>query len=195
VRRGFKEASKRLALEVRAELSLGYWQPLDPRDLARLYGIPVFPHEELIANGCSAEAAAHFSHVRQATFSAALVPHGTTRLIIENSAHADSRRSVSIAHEMSHVLLEHDFSTALLTLEGCRAVDKEIEAEANQLGGELMIPYQAALRAARNGWDNEEVADYFGVSSAFARMRMDSSGARIVAARQRAAYQRKLARD
>jgi Zn-dependent peptidase ImmA (M78 family) len=88
--------------------------------------------------------------MRQATFSAALVPFGSKRLIIENSAHSSTRRRVSIAHEMAHVLLEHELDSTLLTLEGCRAVDKEAEEEADQLGGELMIPYQAALTAARS---------------------------------------------
>jgi hypothetical protein len=142
VRRGFKEEAKRLVLETRAELGLGSNEPLNPRDLANLYGISIVPLHELSAYGCSSEALAHFAKERQVTFSAAIVPLGTARFIIENSAHAYTRRRVSIAHEMAHVILEHDFSTALLTLDGCRALDKEVEGEADRLGGELLIPYQ-----------------------------------------------------
>lgn len=189
MRRGFKEEAKRLALEVRAELGLGSREPLDPRELANLYGIRIFPLHELSAYDCPADAVVFFTQVRQETFSAALIPLGTARLIIENSAHSDTRRRVSIGHEMAHVILEHEFSTALLTLDGCRSVDGENEEEADRLGGELLIPYQAALAAAHAGWADAQVAVSFGVSR-FAAMRMNASGARKVAARQRIAYQR-----
>jgi len=191
VKRGFKEAAKRLGLEVRAELGLDGREPLDdPRTLAALYGVPVFPLDELRAYGCPEAAVTHFTEIRQATFSAALVPFGTGRFIIENSAHTNSRRRVSIAHEMAHVLLEHEFNFALLTLDGCRLMDKEVEEEADRLSAELMIPYQAALAAARSGWDDDRVAAHYGVSRAYATMRMNMSGARTVAARQRNAYRR-----
>jgi IrrE N-terminal-like domain len=195
VRRGFKEEAKRLALEVRAELGLGSREPLDSRELANLYGIRIFPLHELGAFDCPAEAVAHFAQVREETFSAALIPLGTARLIIENSAHADTRREVSIAHEIAHVILEHEFSTALLTLDGCRSVGREIEEEADRLGGELLIPYQAALAAAHAGWSDLYVGHHYGVSQQFAAMRMNASGARKVATRQRIAYQRTVRRS
>jgi hypothetical protein len=190
VRRGFKEEAKRLALEVRSELGLGIRDPLDSYILADLYGIPIFPLHELTGHGCSPDAVAHFSGVREATFSAALIPLGSSQIIIENAVHADTRRRVSIAHEMAHVLLEHQFSETILTLDGCRSVPKEIEAEADRLGSELVIHYQAALAAARAGWSDEQVAFSYGVSPQFAAMRMNASGARTVVARQRNAYRR-----
>ena len=192
MRRGFKAEAKRLALEVRAELGLGSHEPLDPYGLAGLYGIPIFSLNELTAHDCPPDAITYFTQVRQAAFSAALVPLGSARFIIENAVHADTRRRASIAHEMAHVILEHQFSTALLTFDGCRSVGREIEAEANQLGGELLIPYKAALSAARASWPDDQVAQYYGVSQAFAAMRMNPSGARKVAERQREAYERRV---
>jgi len=96
---------------------------------------------------------------------------------------------------MAHVILEHEFSAALLTLDGCRSVDREIEEEADRLGGELLIPYQAALAAAHAGWTDAQVAVHYGVSHRFAAMRMNASGARKVAPRQRIAYQRMVRRS
>src|SRR5258706_14305007 len=52
VRRGFIEEAKRLALEVRAELGLDGIEPLDPRKLANVYGIPIYPLDELAAYNC-----------------------------------------------------------------------------------------------------------------------------------------------
>ncbi|MGW2611936.1 ImmA/IrrE family metallo-endopeptidase [Streptomyces mirabilis] len=52
-----------------------------------------------------------------------------------------------MAHEMAHVVLEHSFSTLLRTSGGeCRESDREQEAEAAELSGELLIPSDAALR-------------------------------------------------
>lgn len=192
MRRGFREESKRLALEVRAEIGLDGFAPLDPRLVAEAYGIPIYPLDELEAHGCPPDAIVHFVGERRATFSAALVPVGSARFMIENSIHSLTRRTASIAHELAHLLLEHEFQGVILTVDGCRSVDKEIEAEADCLGGELLITYRAALRAARTGMSDEAVAYRYGVSPAFAAMRMNASGARLVASRQRNAYRRRL---
>jgi hypothetical protein len=189
VRRGFGEEAKRLAVEVRIEVGLDHREPFDPRGLAELYGIPIYPLDRLVEYGCSTEAVTHFTGLRAAVFSAALLPIGAG-VIIENPIHAETRRSASIAHEMGHILLEHEFTETILTLDGCRFVPKDIEQEADRLGGELQIPFRAALEAARKGWSNEEVAQFYGVSSPFAAMRMNASGARKIASRQRDAYRK-----
>jgi Zn-dependent peptidase ImmA (M78 family) len=185
VRRGFKQEAKRLALEVRAEMGLAAKDLLSPEVLADLYGIPVYDIADLIDQGCSREAIAHFEGTRQVAFSAALIPIKNQRIIVENSAHTATRRRASIAHEMAHVILEHEFGDALLNSEGCRSYDKEAEEEADRLGGELLIPYETALLAARMNLTNQEVADQYKVSLSFAAMRMNASGARIVVQRQR----------
>jgi len=135
--------------------------------------------------------AADVKRARQAAqFSAALVRCGTGMFIVENDAHALVRRRASLAHEMAHVLWEHEFTTVLVNGDGCRAVAPAVEAEADRLGGELLIPFKAALAAARREWSDEEVAAAFEVSVPYARMRMNLSGARKVASRQRAARSR-----
>lgn len=82
---------------------------------------------------------------------------------------------------MSHHLLEHEFDDVLLTDDGCRKVNSRNENEANFLAGELLIPYQAALKAAFAGNTNDEVAAAYGVSPQFTQMRM--KGARVHAQR------------
>jgi Zn-dependent peptidase ImmA (M78 family) len=82
-----------------------------------------------------------------------------------------------MAHELSHHFLEHEFNDVLLSDDGCRKVDKKKEKEANFLAAELLIPYQAALKAAFAEKSNEEVAATFGVSTQFAQMCM--KGARV----------------
>lgn len=49
-----------------------------------------------------------------ASWSAALVPLGSARVIVENDGHALVRRRASIAHELGHHLLEHLFDSVIL---------------------------------------------------------------------------------
>lgn len=183
MRRGFKEEAKRLALEVRGELGLGPLDRLDPRALAALYGIPVYTISGL-AGRCDPATVAWLDGPGRPTFSAALVPCGTARIVVENDRHAETRRVSNLSHEMAHILCEHEFTKALLTADKCRAGDPDDEAEADWLGGELLITYTAALAAARAGWDDQQVAVLYGVSVPRARMRMNASGARTVVRRQ-----------
>src|SRR5579863_6493159 len=170
-----------VAAEERDGLGLGPLEPLDPYALAREHGIPVYPIDELPDKFCSKDAVAHFTIHRSRAWSAALVPAGSVRIILENTGHPQARRCSSLAHEMSHHLLEHDFGDVLLTDDGCRKVDQKNEDQANFLAGELLITYHAALKAAFADKTNEEIAAIYGVSAQFAQMRM--KGARIHAQR------------
>ncbi|MFI6076548.1 ImmA/IrrE family metallo-endopeptidase [Actinoplanes sp. NPDC051343] len=186
-----KAALKRLAIELRAELGLGTHEPFDPFELAELYGVDVYPLSTL---GCAPRVLEHFQVNRLEVFSGALVPVGTGAVIIENDAHPVVRRRSTGGHEMAHVVLEHPFTAALVNEGGCRLANKEHEAEAAELSGELLIPFDAAKRLARRGVTNEEAAAEFEVSVEVARWRLDSTGARKIAARQRAAYTRSASR-
>jgi len=172
---------KDVAAEERDGLGLGPLDPLDPYALAREHGIPVYPINELPDGTCSPEAVSHFTINRPGVWSAALVPAGSGRFILENTAHARCRRCSSLAHELSHHFLEHPFDSILLTDEhGCQ-FDKAKEKEASFLAAELLVPYQAALKAAFAEKTNEEIAAAYGISTQFAQMRM--AGARKHAAR------------
>jgi hypothetical protein len=170
-----------LAAEERANLNLGSFAPLNPYDLAAEHGIPVYGICELVENGCTTEAIEHFTRRQVGKWSAALVPQGTGRFIIENTAHSPRRRRSSVAHELSHQLLEHEFDSVLLADDGSCRFDKEKEGQARFLSGQLLIPDQAAVRAAFRGTTNYQLAARYGVSPDFAQWRM--SGARVVADR------------
>jgi Zn-dependent peptidase ImmA (M78 family) len=190
MRRGFKTEAKKFAIEVRAELGLDEFSPFDPYELAREYGIPVFKLSELGKDPDARCAAAHYTNGRLAKFSAALVPWGEGRFILENDAHSRKRRHNSISHEMSHLLREHPFQEVVLAVDGCRSFSKELEDEADCQAGELLIPHAAALRAAELDWSDDQVAEFYDVSVPLARMRMNLSGARKVIANKRSFRQR-----
>lgn len=175
---------REVAAEERAELGLTWAQPLDPYRLAESHGIRVYPMDALPDCEGAERAVRHFTAKRTDSWSAALVPVGHRRLVIENTSHAPVRRRSSIAHELGHFLLEHAFDEVLLTNEGCRRFDREKEKQAKFMSGELLVPHKAALRAALDDMTNAQVAQAFGVSEQFAQMQM--AGARVVARNIRA---------
>jgi Zn-dependent peptidase ImmA (M78 family) len=139
-----------------------------------------------LQNEVLAAAVAHFTTVRSFAWSAALVPLGSVRLIIENDLHARVRRRSSIAHEMGHHLLEHDFSVVILGEDHQRQFDENQEKQATFMAGELLVPFEAVERMAFDGWDNSRVAQTYQVSEQFAQMTM--YGQRIRAQRSAARF-------
>lgn len=87
---------------------------------------------------------------------------------------------------MAHPVLEHPFQMTLVNERGCRTADTGLESEANELGMELLVPFDAALRVAWKDAPDEEVADAFRVSVPAARWRMNGTGVRKVVHRTRA---------
>lgn len=182
-----KAACKRLAGELRAEIGLEPMDALDPWKLAELYGVTVIAISSL---PLSSEIRNHFTIARPDVFSGALVPIRSGAVIIENDSHPDARRRSTMGHELAHVVGEHKFGTSFVNERGCRLTDQVQEEEAAEIGGELLIPFEAAKTLARRKATNDEVALQFGVSTEMARWRMDATGARLIAARQAAAYRR-----
>jgi Zn-dependent peptidase ImmA (M78 family) len=178
----------RLAVEIRkVDLGLTEYERLCPYQHADEHGVDVYSLTDLAAAGCPQEAIDFFTSVRPESWSAALVPNGTGQFIVENGIHLPRRRRSNVAHEMAHLLLEHEFDRILFTdgMRGCRnPATKEMEYEA----AELLLPSAAARWAAALKKTDEEVADLFDVSVEFARWRMNATGARLIA--QRAARKR-----
>ena len=182
-----KAACKRLAAELRAEIGLQPMEALDPWQLAELYGVTVLPVSAL---PLSSEIREYFTVTRPDVFSGALVPIRSGAAIIENDSHPTARRRSTMGHELAHVFGEHKFGTSLVNEHGCRLANQVQEDEAAEIGGELLVPFEAAKKLARRNATNEEVALQFGVSTEMARWRMYATGARLIAARLAAAYRR-----
>ncbi|QIZ99812.1 ImmA/IrrE family metallo-endopeptidase [Leifsonia sp. PS1209] len=170
---------REIAVEERTELGLSPRDPFDPYQLCDQHGISVYSLAEL--HEMCPEAVDHFTQVRASAWSAALIPLGSVRLIVENHAHAIVRRRSSIAHELGHHLLEHRFSGVILGDNHSLVFSAEQEKQADFLAGELLIPLKAAERMAFDGWDNNRVASAYNVSTQFAQNQM--KGQRVRAAR------------
>lgn len=172
--RGFKAAAERLAIAVRADLGLRPLAPIDCTEICREFGIPIITVPELVVSGASPQSIRHIL-APDARFSAMTVAAGTRRLIVYNPNHPAGRRANSLAHELSHMLLEHPLSPALGD-GGCRHWDSRLEAEADWQAGALLVPREAALAWMRSNGSLEEGALHFGVSVALFQWRVNQTG-------------------
>jgi hypothetical protein len=174
LRHGFKADAERLAIAVREELGLGPTQPLNCGDVCRELGIPTITISDLVAAGASPKSVRCIASPG-ARFSAMTVASGTKRLIVYNSHHPPGRHSNSLAHEISHILLEHPLAPAL-GVGGCRMWDAVLEAEADWQAGALLVPRDAAFAWMRSGGSLEDGAQHFGVSLPLFRWRVNQTG-------------------
>lgn len=181
-RRGLVTLAQEIAVEERRDLGLGPTDALDPWALAVAHGVEVIDICDLHAPNDAIQA---LTGDRAEMFSAALVPDGHGCFIIENGAHSVERRRANVAHEMAHVLLEHEFHNSLFTAD-CIGTTGPLEREADRPANELLLPNAAALRCARADLDDAAVARRAGISEARARMAMNMSGARKRVRRERA---------
>jgi hypothetical protein len=177
---------REVAAEERAELGLGSFDPFDPYALCELHGISVYGFADLAQFDLSHGAIQHFTTVRSSAWSAALIPIGSARVIIENEKHAPVRRRSNIAHELGHHLLEHSFDQVLLGGDHQRQFNPTQEKQAAFLAGELLVPFAAVERMAFDGWNNESVALKYNVSKQFAQNQM--KGQRVRAQRAAVKY-------
>lgn len=166
-----KEMAK-VAAEERAALGLNLMDPLDPYILAETWGIPVYAISVLSAEDCPSETIEHFRTSSSKRWSAALIPVGSGRIIIENDSHQTVRRRSSVAHEMSHHILEHAFPEGVLGSDHDQLYSKTLEKQALFMSGELLAPNEACKKLAFKDADNATVADRFNISTQMAQMQM-----------------------
>lgn len=178
-RRGFKTQSSNLVADVRAEVGLDLVIPLDPYTVASEYGVPIKTTDQLL-NGTRQPVPSEFS--------AMTVFRGSKRIIVVNADHAPTRQRSSLAHELAHLLLEHEPLQHFAN--GARMWDPAAEREADWTGGELLIPREAALAICRRGEDVEAAAGRYGVSGQLMEWRLNASGARKQAERGRKRWRR-----
>ena len=183
LRRGFKSEATALAKEVRAELSLGPLDRLDPHQVARHLEIPVVPLSDLSA---ASPDALHFLSVERKAFSALTVFCGHRRMILHNDSHSGSRQNSNLVHELAHGLLLHEPAPALDNATGCRNWNDTNEQEAAWLSGEMLVTSNMALAVARGQLTRQQARERFGVSESMLRWRLNATGAIKRVERERA---------
>jgi Zn-dependent peptidase ImmA (M78 family) len=179
VKRGFKSECESIAAVVRAEMGLAAHAPLDSRDLADHLDIPLHPLSSLSGIGNGVAAAIRHVQTNTTVLSAMTIfPEWPRRrrVVIFNDANSDARQNSDVAHELSHGLLLHEPSHAIV--KGCRDYSKADEEEAAWLSGCLLVPREAALVVAMANTPMGIAAVEYGVSTQMMTYRVNSTGAR-----------------
>ncbi len=176
-RRGFKAWAEQTSVRVRQQLKIPSSSPLNPLQLAGLLGVPVLAPEELPE--LSGTIRSRLLNQYRNHWSAVTVMNGRSHLIVANSAHAPTRRNSSLAHELAHIILDHEPSMMFMSPKSGMAIrthNEEQEEEANWLAGCLLLPREALLSIRRRRLPDEDVCSEYGVSPAMLRFRVNITG-------------------
>lgn len=183
---GFKKECERICHEVRSELRLERYAAFDPFALAKHLLIPCESIEDYAnEDGCQ-WAVDHLTEEGCDEFSAAMVYRGTRGRILYNGQNSPARMRSDIAHELSHVLLEHEPGPVRAGGES-RTWNPEQEREAAWMSGVLLVPEHVALSIARRGTPITGAASSYGVSVDLMQWRLRMSGALKRVLRERSA--------
>jgi Zn-dependent peptidase ImmA (M78 family) len=110
-------------------------------------------------------------------FSACTFTVSGRHVIVYNPLASPGRRNSDIAHEVSHIILNHDVKTVhsigSLNFFTC---DAEQEQEANWLAGCLLLPRRLLFTLARRGMTAQDIAEQCEVSVQMAEYRLRTTG-------------------
>ena len=184
--RGFKTWAERTSGAIRNELNLPPHAPLDPKKLAFVLGVRLATPEEF--PGLPKDTRDQLLLRDPGGWSAVTLSVGGKSIVIYNPKHSHARQASDIAHELAHLILEHQPAKMVISLDGAmvmRSYNPEQEDEANWLAWCLLLPREALLQAKRTGMSTAEIAEAYGVSESLVDFRLGITGVRAFLARGR----------
>ena len=176
LRRGFKAEAERLAEDVRGDMGLAPDEPAVPRAVAAHLGVEVRMGDELVSRARFAE----LEQIQPGAFSACTFRPSAERVVVVlNPLSSDARRNSDLAHELAHVLLNHELSrlerVADLSFLVC---DADQEEEAAWLSGCLLLPRLLLLSHLRRGVTAHDLAAQLCISEHMVTYRINVTGVR-----------------
>lgn len=114
------------------------------------------------------------------------IVYDTGELLTAREAQTNGRTRSDVAHELSHIVLDHDLRE-IKTIAGQPffTCNPDQEEEANWLAGCLLLPRALLLKAARANDKDQILVDRHHVTPEMVRFRMNTSGVRMQIARAR----------
>lgn len=189
LRRGFKTWCENAARGYRRDLKLSPIAPLDPRKLAAHLGITIWAPADI--PGIDPKDVRHLTVNARESWSAATLRDGDDSLIIINDGHAVTRQNNSLAHEIGHIVLEHEPAQMYVTPDGLMMMSEynaEHEEEATWFAGAILLPRDALLDLAKRRVPNQLAASQYGVSVQLLTMRRNRTGVEVQLMRQRGTW-------
>ncbi len=178
--RGFKTWAEKFAEGLRKELGIGITDPVNLERLASFFGSRLLTPEDI--PGMSDQHLRQLLDVDHSGWSAVTVCVDQASVIIHNPRHSRGRQASNIAHEVAHLILEHEPTKLVMSPSGdlvMRSFNEKQEEEANWLAWCILLPRQAIVAALKKTASLDEIADQFGVSETLVRFRVQKTGALI----------------
>jgi Zn-dependent peptidase ImmA (M78 family) len=173
LRRGFRAEAERIAVGVRKDLDLLPVDALPLQEAAQARSITLVSASELVDSKRLAE----LENIQAFAFSACTFDIDGRSIIVFNPIRSEARHKSDVAHEFSHLLLEHELTemreVAGVPFRICRADQEE---EATTLGGTLLLPRPLLLEAVGRGMGVDDIASEYGVTLEMARFRLNTTG-------------------
>jgi len=176
-KRGFKTWCENVAIQQRRELGLQSVDPLEPWRLAEHLEVQVWTPEQIPALDPSS--LRRLVKEDPDGWSAVTIHLDSKDLIILNSAHRGGRPASDLAHELSHIIIDHKPSRVDITEDGLlmlNTYNKDQEDEANWLTGCLLLPRDAVMLIRRQNMHSQSAARRYGVSLEMLRYRLNVTG-------------------
>jgi hypothetical protein len=173
LRRGFKAEAERHATRLRQELGLQAHDCLGPRVLANHLDIDVVDADSLVPLHELEE----LERLQAYAFSAATFEIAGRKIIVVSPLHARGRQNSDVAHELAHIILEHNLSEVReLCGQPFRTCRPDEEEEATAFGGTILLPRPLLISAARRQASVEQIANESQVTVEMARYRYNTTG-------------------
>lgn len=171
--RGFKAEAERIAQRLRTDAGVGRSARLKLKSVAESLDVRIVSADELVP----LEILHEIERIQAYSFSACTFEINERHVIVFNPIRSRPRRRSDIAHELAHIILEHDLTEIqYLNDVPFRTCRPDQEQEATALGGTLLLPRPALLEEARHGATIERVAKKFDVTKQMAQFRWNSTG-------------------
>ena len=122
---------------------------------------------------------AHLLGVGSDDWSAFVMRESNSHLIVYNPTQSKPRTNSVLMHELAHIMLGHELATAAQTVDGHFLngnYDEAQEAEANWLGGTLLLPRPALLWMRAKRMSDNAAVEHFGVSQDMLTWRIRMTG-------------------
>jgi Zn-dependent peptidase ImmA (M78 family) len=185
--RGDAEAIECRALAAKRCLGVPESAALDPYAAAQAVGVRLFDEDffERFSDGERCQVL----ETGAACWSAGTIIDGEEVAVILNPTHDPVRRRATLAEELAHIVIGHPPSV-IDTATGMRTYDGEMESEAYDVGGAMLMPYGQLFALCKHPPGVEAIAARYGVSVRFTNYRINRCGLRrLYAKRVRAAGQ------
>lgn len=186
LQRGFKTWAERTAAALRRELGLSDIAPLQVARLADFLEVRLWTPSDVpgLSKAMRDQLLVHDPE----GWSAVACTFDGRNTIIHNPSHSLGRQASNIAHELSHIILDHEPGQIVLSQDGSmimRSYDQKQEEEANWLGWCLLLPRAALVQTEKSRLSAAQIAERYGVSEQLVKYRVGVTGITSQFRRQR----------